>query len=236
MAAFSRRHKWMMNRAFRHSGGLFLAVLFVGWGLRGRGLADDTSTPAPGNEDLQKKAAWRQLVDRQAAEYKIVVAADAQHPLGPPKAMLRWANPTRITHSHGSMDSCGAARALSRPATVGSSSGACPRQPTGPTPGRPRSTSTSSPGPDFLTFTRVSEERRFYKRFETRGGLGTDLSISVARTANDRSTARLAIGAAPPRKGSAHRRQAVRYVDLAPVSALRSARFSAPAEFSALAS
>jgi hypothetical protein len=57
------------------------------------GLAAETSAPAPTQIDQQEKVAWRQLVDRQAAEYQIVAVKDGPRPLGPPKVSLRERSP-----------------------------------------------------------------------------------------------------------------------------------------------
>jgi hypothetical protein len=73
-------------------------VLLLGWFLPSPALAAETSAAGSAQEDSQDKAAWRELVDRQAAEYRIVAVKDGPHTLGSPKAVLRWANPTRITH------------------------------------------------------------------------------------------------------------------------------------------
>jgi hypothetical protein len=77
---------------------LFPAVLLLGWFPPSSVSAAETSATGAKQEDPQDKAAWRELVDRQAAEYRIVAVRDRSHPLGPPKPVLRWANPTRITH------------------------------------------------------------------------------------------------------------------------------------------
>jgi hypothetical protein len=77
---------------------LLMAILSIGWGIGGPTLADQTGPAAPGKEDAEKKIAWRQLLDRQAGEYTVFVGKDRQHRLGPPKPVLLWANPTRITH------------------------------------------------------------------------------------------------------------------------------------------
>ncbi len=77
---------------------LFPAVLLLSWLPPSHASAAETSAAGPAKEDSQDKAAWRQLLDGQAAEYRIVAVKGGRHPLGPPKAVLRWANPTRITH------------------------------------------------------------------------------------------------------------------------------------------
>jgi len=79
-------------------GRFFAAVLMLGWFPPSPVSAAETSATGPKQEAPRDKAAWRGLVDRQAAEYRIVVVRDRSHPLGPPKPVLRWANPTRITH------------------------------------------------------------------------------------------------------------------------------------------
>ncbi len=95
--ATTRLQRWL-GTVGRRLGSLFSAVLLLGWFLPSPALAAETSAAGSAQEDSQDKAAWRELVDRQAAEYRIVAVQDGPHPLGPPKAVLRWANPTRITH------------------------------------------------------------------------------------------------------------------------------------------
>jgi hypothetical protein len=91
----------LWGRISRTGGGRWCAVvhgaLLAAWCLVG-GAAGQEGGPAPAEDEVAKRqAAWRELLDRQPAEYKIYLDTKEKTALTLRKApVLRWANYTRF--------------------------------------------------------------------------------------------------------------------------------------------
>ena len=89
----------MGNAPARQSRPILIVMAFLaGASVVTAAYGQDPDSRATKPSDDQQRREWRQLVDRQAEQYKFFVGHDRPQAASTAKAILRWANQTRITH------------------------------------------------------------------------------------------------------------------------------------------